>query len=432
MTNLTYSYSNADVHRIADRPARRVSITIVWWLFIAGLILSPIGDFLSVVSTHGSVPNGSDARFSLLVRGVMVSGLIAATFLSGKVRPFSWCFAVLTLVAVVAAGIAYALDNMSAQEFAEQVVLVFKVVSFFVYFNALSGLNDKRLSKLDPLIQAALLVYALAIVAGAMLSIDMFRSYQADTQIRSGYKGIVNAQNEASALLIVGLAYAYLGVLRFGWRAVNVVLVGSMLLASMLVGTKGAAIGALGVTCAYYYARHNVLGATWRAGLIISLLLCAAILAYLAIPNVHQAVDLSLRYFSHQSGRAGGDKLLTVLLSGRNLKFEEVWRNLSNDNYIEILTGGYPVMRYMVEIDIPDLILTFGLPIFIVYFMALRRTFIYRSRRDTARFGRLFFLVLIAVASTAGHILDSAVIGPYLAIIAVLVGRTARSFHAKD
>jgi hypothetical protein len=39
------------------------------------------------------------------------------------------------------------------------------------------------------------------------------------------------------------------------------------------------------------------------------------------------------------------------------------------------------------------------------------------------RFGRLFFVVLLAMASTAGHVLGSAVIGPFLALIAVMIRR---------
>jgi len=409
---------------------RRLAATLVWVIFSCGVVLSPLANFLSVRASHGGA-TGDVSRFSLLVRGGMIVSLMSAMLLSTKGRASNWGLALLALAAIASTAVVYGVDGMSVREFAEQSILVVKVFSFFVYFSALSGLSDRRLAKLELLIMVALLSYAVAIVSGAALSIEMFRSYQADTQIRSGYKGIVYAQNEASALVIVSLAFGYLRVLRFGWRMVDTLFVVSMLIAAMLTGTKGAAVGALGVTCAYFYARHNLVVATLRAGATVALLIGAALIAYLAIPQVYEAAELSLRYFAYQSGRISGDKLLTMLLSGRNLKFAAVWEGLAQHNYVELLTGGYPVTRYMVEIDLPDLVLTFGLPIFALYFMALHKAFVYRTQsRPTIRFGKLFFLVLVAVASTAGHVLGSAVVGPYLAFIAVLVGRCAETREA--
>ncbi|MCW0014658.1 hypothetical protein OIV42_32000, partial [Burkholderia pseudomallei] len=92
-----------------------------------------------------------------------------------------------------------------------------------------------------------------------------------------------------------------------------------------------------------------------------------------------------------------------------------------------LLTGGHPVVRYMVEIDVPDLILAFGFPIFALYFVSLTRTFVRGGEhRKANRFGRLFFFVLIAMASSAGHVLGSAVVSPYLALIAVMIRRARR------
>ncbi|WP_133645655.1 O-antigen ligase family protein [Paraburkholderia flava] len=425
------SYVLHDGNRLADRVTRQattLSTTFIWGLLAIGLVLSPIGDFLSVRASQGGlVMHSDDARFSLLIRGAMVAGLMAAMLWGFRMRMSGLRLSALALLAVLSTSITYAVGDMSDRECLEQAVFIFKIFSFFVYLGAMSKLSDGRLAKLESIVCFVLLVYAAAIVAGAAFSVDMFRSYQDDTHIRSGYKGIVYAQNEAAALVIVGLAFGYLQVLQRGWRLSSILLVGGMLLASMLTGTKGAVVGALGVTCAYYFGRYNVLKATLRACAVIGVLMTAAVLAYLLVQQVHEAVELSLRYFQHQGGRIGTDKLLTLLLSGRNLKFANVWADLSQQNYISLLTGGYPVVRYMVEIDIPDLILVLGLPVFVVYFVALFPAFVHRrGRNPVLRFGTLFFCVLMAVAATAGHVLGSAVIGPYLAIIAVLLARSVK------
>lgn len=192
----------------------------------------------------------------------------------------------------------------------------------------------------------------------------------------------------------------------------------------MLSGTKGAVVGALGMTCAFCYARFDAIKATRYVGMAVAALVSAAILAYLFIPAVNDAVELSQRYFAHQSGRIGNDKIVTLLLSGRNLKFANVWDDLQQGNFVALLTGGYPVVRYMVEIDVPDLILMLGLPLFTVYICALSGSFLRRGPRTMSRrFGRLFFIVLFAMACTAGHVLGSAVISPFLGLIAVRIRR---------
>lgn len=417
MRDFDYRASSA-----ADLPA-----TLVWTFFAAGIALSPVGDFLSIVASQA----GGEGRFSLLVRGGMIAGFLLALILSGRVSRSGGAMIALALLSISGSAVSYALAGMTGKEFVNQAVFIFKVFSFFIGYAALSRLPTRRLDALRPLIGVVLFVYAAAIIAGALLSIDLFRSYQAQTHIRAGYKGIVYAQNEASALLIVGLAYVYLQALKTGWKRYDKLLLASLFCASFLLGTKGAVVGALGVTVAYLYARHSVLGATWRASVVIGLLAVVAIGAYIAIEPVRDAVDLTIRYFQYHYDHASGDGLLTILLSGRDVKFATVWADLAQQDYISLLTGGYPVVRYQVEIDVPDLILALGLPVFALYIVTFAAHFVRRGGTRVARFGMLFFIVLIAVACSAGHVLVSALIGPYLAVIAVAIRRGATDTGAR-
>jgi hypothetical protein len=413
----------ADRNIAAWEATRSSSTSVKWAVFACGLALSPLADFLSIKSAHGADAAGGDARYSLIVRGSMVAGLLIALLINGRVKLTSWRTALLAAAAIVAAAATYTLGDMSSAELTQQAVFVLKVFSFFVCFSALSGMSSRELERLEPIIWCTLLAYAWSIIAGAAFSIDMFRSYWADTQIRSGYKGIVYAQNEASALVIVGLGYGLLGVLKSGWSASRAVLVGSILLASCLVGTKAAMAGAVALTCCYFYCRHKLPGATVRALAVVCGLAGAASIAYLLLPGVRSAVDLSLQYFQYQHDRAGGGSLLTVILSGRDVKFSNVWDDVARQGYVPLLTGGYPVVRYLVEIDVPDLLLAMGLPVCFVYMWHLSNTFLYRGGGPLPRFGRWFYIVLLMTACTAGHVLVSALVSPYLAMIAVLIGR---------
>ncbi|QIE22018.1 O-antigen ligase like membrane protein [Caballeronia sp. SBC2] len=405
---------------------------LVWTLLVAGFALSPVGDFLSVFALKGGVGGDFGARYSLFLRGIVLAGLVVAMSIRGKVQLSSLRIMLLVAVAISASSISYALAGMTNGEYVEEVIAILKVFSFFVYVAALSGLSDRQLAKLEPVVRAALLIYALSIFAGAIFSIDMFRSYRGDTQIRAGYKGIVYAQNETSALMMVGLAYGCLRVLRRGWTFFDAFFVGLLLTASLLVGTKGAMAGALGVICAYFYARYGILKATLRATSVAMLLVGIAIVVYVSVPAVQQAVDLSINYFTYQRDRTSDDQMLTIVMSGRNVKLANVWSELGHQNYVALLTGGYPTVRYPIEIDGPDLVLALGFPVFSFYLFDLGRTFIRRRGGPMVRFGKLFFVVLMVIACTAGHVLVSAIVSPFLAVIAVLVNRAAISRNSSS
>ncbi|TDY20655.1 hypothetical protein B0G81_0822 [Paraburkholderia sp. BL6665CI2N2] len=402
----------------------RVATTLAWTVLVIGLGLFPIGDFLSVYAAKGVPSHAADARVSLLLRGVTIVGLIASLTYGFRLTQTGLWRAIAFAFVLCATLGSYVFGVLTRYELQEQVIFVLKVFSFFVYPAAMSMLSDRRLKQIESVAFISLMVYGVSIVMGAALSIDMFLSYQADTHIRSGYKGIIYAQNEAAALVVVAIGFGYLHALLRGWSWRSVLLIGCMLAAAALTGTKGAILGALAGTCAYFYSRHNAIKATFYTSLILLALTTMAASAYLFIPKVNAAVDLSLRYFQHQGGRIGDDKIVTLLLSGRNLKFANVWAEVQKNNFIALLTGGHPVVRYMVEIDIPDLILAFGFPIFIIYFVALARTFACGgSDRKANRFGRIFFWIVVAMASSAGHVFVSAVVAPYLALVAVMSQR---------
>lgn len=216
------------------------ALVLIWVLFALLFSLTPLADFLTVKAAGAG---DSAGRYSLILRGFVVVGLIYATLIGGNIKRSTCTKALLAMTPIAVAAVVGLVGDISAKEFVEQVIFVSKIFSFFVYAAALSSLSARQRAQLEPFVFGALLVYALAIIVGAAFSIELFRSYQADTQIRSGYKGIVFAQNEASALMITGLGYAYLQVLQFGWRKWMALVIVILTAAAMLIGTKAAAGG---------------------------------------------------------------------------------------------------------------------------------------------------------------------------------------------
>lgn len=401
----------------------RSSRAMIWLVLIIGIALSPLADFLSIYKLNGQVGGDMGARYSLFVRGAMVAGLIAVMLSSGRVRISNWRICLLALLSVVMSCVSLVVDEMTVGEFVEEAIVIAKVFSLFVYFAAFSELKDAQLEKVEALMRVTLVVYALAILAGAIFSIDIFRSYRGDTQIRAGYKGIIYAQNEASALLLSGLALAYFHIVRNGWNAKRIAFVAMLITASSLLGTKSALVASFGVIAAYSYARYGAVKASVRLAVVVAAMLVMAFVVYCFVPSVQQALDLSIQYFSYQSDHAGGGRIATVLMSGRNVKFSNVWDDLASRDFLPLLTGGYPSVRYLIEMDGPDLALIMGIPIFCLYVLDVCKLYVRPGKGQVALYGKYFFVLLMIIACSAGHVLTSAIVAPYLAVIAVLIRR---------
>lgn len=390
-------------------------------ILLVGLSMAPLFDFLSVYALKGKVGGDIGARYSLFLRGGMVAALTATLLLGGRARLSNWQIGLMSLITILASFVSLAFADMAGSEFVEQVIAIAKIFSLFIYVAALSDLTGNKLERVEKFARMTLLVYALAIIAGALFSIDIFRSYRGDTQIRAGYKGIIYAQNEASALLLSGLALAFMGALRRGWQGKNVAFVVILIVAAFSLGTKGAVVAVFGVIAVYCYSKYGLVKASIRLAPIVVIVLMAVLAVYYLSASVRQAVDLSVQYFSFQSDRASGDKVATILLSGRNVKFSNVWDDLSDRYFVPLLTGGYPIVRYPIEMDGPDLALIMGIPVFSLYLYYLFKLYVRRGGGYIAIYGRYFFVLLMLMASSAGHVLTSAIAAPYLALIVKLV-----------
>lgn len=141
------------------------------------------GDFLSVYAAKGAATQGADARVSLLLRGMMIAGLMAALLSGCRVSLAGLRRTILFAFVLCATLGSFVLGMLTGHELLEQMVFALKVFTFFVYPAAMLMLSDRRLAQIESVVFVSLLVYGLSIVIGASLSIDMFRSYQADTQI---------------------------------------------------------------------------------------------------------------------------------------------------------------------------------------------------------------------------------------------------------
>lgn len=411
-------------------PARAPSAALrqsIYRVLCVGISLGPVADFLSVWAGGGVA--GAGARVSLLLRAAVTVALFGLLLSRGRLSREGLRLACAALYCVVVAAWLWADSVYAAGALFEQMVFVVKVFSVFVYGAAMATLDPREFRVVGVLGGVTLAVYAAAILAGAGLSIDMFRSYQADVQIRSGYKGIFVAQNEVSALMAVALATAYLLVLRGGWSAYRAAFVGVVVLASMCVGTKAAIGNVALMTLAYLVAQRGWHGAVLPALAILLVGLAVMFSAYGLVPSVREAADVTLAYFTDRYQPGNADSVVGMVASGRNVKLLEVWQTLAQSTWLPLLVGGYPAASYLVEMDFPDLAIVLGLPVLTIYLVAWCAPFLTRTIPVTHRhdlYGRLVLVILLLLANLAGHVLASGGVALYLALLGQTLRRGAR------
>lgn len=224
-------------------------------------------------------------------------------------------------------------------------------------------------------------------------SFDPTDSYTID---RFGYKGLIFGNNEIAGIYIIGLAYLFKENLKF--KAKKRFLLILTCVASILTGAKAAVIG-LVLIGFYYLIKYN---AKLFFIIIIPLLvgLGSMVVVYWNV--------VKEKYLFFLIDKFNSMDFITFMLTARN---EYLIRNfkfvLSDWNPLNYLVGD--AFLYT-EMDFFDLYFFFGLGAIIYMYIYAKIFFI----RDKSMDNFYVFIVLMALAFTGGHIIQSAVVPLFL------------------
>ena len=380
-------------------------------IFLAiGILTGPLFDFISTYLSH---IGAEFSRATLITRGVFISSAITLSILIDPKRDPSKLIKFILLATILPMSAWFILGIYSSTAFFESLAFLIKAVSLFSFVSLFSVTTENNKLKIHTIITLTLYIYMLFIIAGALFGIEMFESYK--TIERFGYKGIILAQNEASGLIFVALLIVGLKALTNTLKTIDKGLLIITSIASLLLGTKPGLIMPVAILAIIYISNKGYIKALPKITTTTIYSLIIAITAYLYIPSISNAINSSLGYFMYQFENYANGSLFTLLLSGRDNKLEYAITNYILQNPAYIFTGGYPIGEYLVEIDFIDLSLMFGIPIFVIYLLGLYNIFKTTKNTKLSRYYTLAFISILLLTNTAGHILTSALLIPYLA-----------------
>ncbi|MCV6590366.1 MAG: O-antigen ligase family protein [Marinobacterium sp.] len=398
------------MHRV-NKPGKIA--VIVSSLLVVALVLTPLSDFASVAARFNGA--GAVGRISLLFRFfvlgmcifLMVQALNARQIIMWLIFIFCTLNIWVNVLFFDAATVVYGVETS---------LFMLKYFLFFIYYLAfLFVLNSSLVSyeSFKKIFDFLIIFYSVPVILGGIFMIKMFFYYSTE---RWGVKGIVYAGNELSGLLLVSLTWAYLDFRYEGKKLILII----VSMATIICGTKAALLSFILMVIGYLFSRG---GFTSYLYMVVAIVMgtFAVMGAYLYVDSIQKAVDNSMAYFIWQFENNADGSLLTLLLSGRDQKFDVVYTVLQDSFPWVFVLGGYPVSTYTVEMDLFDLIALLGIFGTIIYMIAWFRCWIYPKKGDQfmGRIKIAFIAVYLFLAFTAGHMFYSAVLAPFLAMLSI-------------
>lgn len=247
------------------------------------------------------------------------------------------------------------------------------------------------------------LLYIVIQISGAIFSVESFMTY-GEGGYRSGYKGVIYAQNEASAFYFFSGVIVY-EFFRKSGKSIRMLSFFIVCFSLFVLGTK-AGWGFLMIFVVYVF--YTEFGLRRSLLFLFSFFAVQSILViymYNINPLFKEAADLSIGYYRYKL--SVNQSLLSVLTSGRNDLFMNVFEWSFTHMPTFPFTGGVPITRLFVEMDFFDIVLVFGLPFAIIYFSYIYKCF-------DAKNNRLLFLSFILASFIAGHLTYSIVAAPFI------------------
>ncbi len=373
-------------------------------IILGFLVLMVVGDGLNVLLMHSGSPFW---RISILIRALAESYFL---LLLANKRQSLYVFGLsLGLLAVWLLGVATGGQTDDYNWF-ENLNMIVKLVFFFGCWETFRQFfrKDSDQVRLFGLYEKIIMLQALFIIIGFIFRVELLSSY--GQEYRFGYKGLLPAQNEVSGFLIIAFFY-YLWKLyctRRGFVQLFVVLV-----AAFLTGAK--AIFILPVALVFFLVRSFIRFPRKKVFyIIVGVIVLLMGIAVWQSDKILERLSPSLRYFSNEVRLGHNPTLLSVITSGRSELVQIVFSDLTPGR---LFFGGHDLAVSSTETDVLDVFLLLGLAgVFLFYAFYLRVLF-FHPRRRFSFVQILFVLTWLGISTGSGHLVFSAVNGPYLAIL---------------
>jgi hypothetical protein len=334
-----------------------------------------------------------------------------------KRKTFFSIYAIIGMLVIFwSIGSAVSLVNNPQFELGNSLIVLSRYLLFLILVCAFLYLKDQPSfdHTCKKIIETFFLVNNSLIVLGFLFDINIFSSYNPQDNLndmRFGYKGLIYGTNEVAGIYILGLSYCYRETFKYrerkGW------LLFFTCLASLLTGTKATLIGLVVVTI-FYFAKY-------KFAKLVVLMVPATVFLVIAVARNWESIKTKYLTFNIRVFESGD--LLTFLMSGRNSYI------ISNFDYI---AAKWTFLNYLVgdgflysETDLLDLFFFFGILGCMLYLYVLTKIFFIKDRTIDNHF---VFLLLLSIAFTAGHIIQSAIV-PVSLLLYIFSAKPALANH---
>ena len=362
-------------------------------------------------------------RVSLVFRGFM--GVIFMIVLLMNIQKWpnyvKWLLVVWS-VSLVLLWVGYAYRPIADMgSYIESTLQLYKMVYPVLLFVAMGMLiqdHPLKAKKLFKILDILLAIYLFFIFFGLATGNEMFRTYW--DGLRPGFKGIIMTQNEATGTVLV--AIFWFGLRYFSGRR-HVFFFIASILAALALGTKGALLACVPLIGGMLWARYGMLKMVPIFGWVAGAFAVLALLAYQYSETIHAGVTLFSNYMTAHSTGDSVRAMITLLMSGRDVRLESFLPTLANDFSLGFLVSGMPISYGSMEIDPVDAFLRGGLLFLVLLLVAYWRMFRFSGGRGGKQYKFVLFVVWMSIAFTGGHLWMASTTAPMLIVALAYAGR---------
>jgi hypothetical protein len=285
---------------------------------------------------------------------------------------------------------------------------LFKLFSTFILFYSLITLPGYTYLKLRKFFFVTLVVVLFNVLLSLLgVAYNSYGDY--------GAKGFLFGGNALSGVIVI-IAIHYL--VKFYNYNTNKFLFCTIffILLSLIIGTKSSILGVILGSLLVVLFKGRL-----KDYLILFFLLLLFIASYsIGIDYIESTAMFSRLSYFYQSGG-----LEQLIFSGRLDFLSNVWKVFIEQDAITLILGLDPSLLFdlnqqISEMDITDIILSFGFLTLFVYIFLITLTLLYilkSSPESIMHASIITSILLIAIGSIAGHVLFNGVVTPYWAIL---------------
>lgn len=269
--------------------------------------------------------------------------------------------------------------------------------------------NPLLAGKLFTALDVALAAYLFFIFLGLLSGGDMFRTYW--NGLRPGFKGIIMTQNEATGTVLVGIFW--FGLRYFSGQRHVLFLVASVA-AALILGTKGALLACVPLLVGMFWARYGIIKMFPVLGWMLGAMTVLSFATYQYSETIQAGVTLFSNYMTSHSQGDSLRAMVSLLMSGRDMRLEAFLPTLENDLSVFFLIGGMPIDYGSMEIDPVDAFLRGGGLFFVLILVCYWKIFRFSGGSGGKSYKLVLFVIWMGIAFTGGHLWMASTTAPML------------------